>query len=266
VKWHGGKYYQAPPRIVPLFGPHETYVEPYAGGLNAMLNKTRAAVEVAGDLDALLIEMYETLTTRTDALLERLAGVAWGREAFAAAPGWRASGDPLTRATGVIVGSRFSRGGTGRSLATQDRTRGDQPGEVNSWQTIREEMPAIAGRLRGVRFVCGPALDLIRAYDGPDTLFYCDPPYDPTARTARTVYRYEMTVGDHREMLGVLLACRGMVILSGYRTPLYDELVGAWERIDYEMPNHAGQGKQKQRRIESLWLNPAASAAAPWWV
>jgi hypothetical protein len=36
------------------------------------------------------------------------------------------------------------------------------------------------------------------------------------------------------------------VFLSGYRHPLYDAMLAGWTRHDFEMPNHAGQGKTKQ--------------------
>jgi DNA adenine methylase len=51
--------------------------------------------------------------------------------------------------------------------------------------------------------------------------------------------------------------CRGRVAVSGYAHPLYDRALEAWERIEFDMPNHAGQGRSKQRRVEILWLNRA---------
>ena len=62
-------------------------------------------------------------------------------------------------------------------------------------------MHAVAERLRHVIVERLSAEDLIAKNDGPDTLFYVDPPYDPTVRTANTrkggKYRHEMSLDDH---------------------------------------------------------------------
>ena len=64
-----------------------------------------------------------------------------------------------------------------------------------------------------------------------------------------------MTAADHAELLDVLMGCRGTVVLSGYPSPLYDARLAGWRRIVFEMPNHAGQGRSKQRREEVIWIN-----------
>jgi DNA adenine methylase len=101
------------------------------------------------------------------------------------------------------------------------------------------------------------AIELIRRHDGASTLFYLDPPYLPESRTARRAYTYEMSSQDHSALLECIAGVRGMVILSGYRSALYDHALASWERHEIEKPNNAGQGKTKERRVEVLWLNPA---------
>ena len=50
-----------------------------------------------------------------------------------------------------------------------------------------------------------------------------------------------------------------MIVLSGYRSALYDRALSGWERHETELPNHSGQGRSKQRRTESVWMNAVAS-------
>jgi DNA adenine methylase len=76
-----------------------------------------------------------------------------------------------------------------------------------------------------------------------------------STRTARDTYRFEMTEGEHAEMLDVLIGCRGTVVLSGYPSALYDTRLAGWRRIVFDMPNHSSQGKSKQRREEVIWIN-----------
>jgi DNA adenine methylase len=64
-------------------------------------------------------------------------------------------------------------------------------------------------------------------------------------------------VAEHAALLDVVPRCRGTVVLSGYPSPLYDARLVGWRRVSFDMANHAGQGRCKQRRTEVLWIKPA---------
>jgi DNA adenine methylase len=168
----------------------------------------------------------------------------------------------VTAAARFIVRHRFSRGGLGKTFAWSDRLRGGQPGDLNAWETILDELPRIAARLEGVEIHHAAALELIRRHDGAATLFYLDPPYLPESRTARKTYAHEMSSQDHSSLLDTIARARGMIVLSGYRSALYDRALKSWESHEIELPNNAGQGRTKQRRTEVLWLNPACERFA----
>jgi DNA adenine methylase len=259
IKCHGGKAYLAR-RIIAHFPDHEMYVEPFAGGLSVLLNKPRAPLEIAGDLDDGLIGLYGVVQLHTAELLERLEALEYSPATFAAAA-VGAPTDTVDAAVRFLVRNRMSRGGLGQSFAWSDRLRGGRPGDLNAWETMRAELPAIAQRLRGVEIRRAPALELIRQHDGPETVVYADPPYLPSTRTARTAYRHEMAAGDHAELLEALGQCRGTVVLSGYPSPLYDRRLAGWERVEFDLPNHSGQGETKQRRTEVLWIKPGLGSS-----
>jgi hypothetical protein len=93
----------------------------------------------------------------------------------------------------------------------------------------RKPCRAIVERLRGVIIEQRPAADLLARYDRPDTLFYVDPPYLFSTRSTKRVgndlchgYRHELDDAGHEALLDQLAAMRGMVVLSGYPSPLYD--------------------------------------------
>jgi DNA adenine methylase len=255
VKWHGGKAYLAR-EIVRRMPAHTSYVEPFAGGLSVLLNKPRSAREVVGDLNGDLIGFYRCLQDRERDLLERLGAISYTPQSFAWSLEPGTNDDLITAAARFIVKHRFSRGGLGKTFAWSKRLRGGQPGDKNAWETIRDHLPRIAERLEGVEIHQAPALELIRRHDGPETLFYLDPPYLPESRTARKIYAHEMSRQDHSALLECIAGIRGMVILSGYRSSLYDHALASWERHEIEKPNNAGQGKTKERRTEVLWLSP----------
>ena len=105
-----------------------------------------------------------------------------------------------------------------------------------------------------------PALDVIRQLDGPETLFYLDPPYLHNTRSTTNEYgRFEMNEADHRAMLTAIIGVRGKVMLSGYPSPMYDEALSDWTRHDSPKPNNAAGGKNKRRMIESVWCNFAGT-------
>jgi DNA adenine methylase len=256
LKWHGGKNYLAR-RIVSLLPAHRTYVEPFAGGLSVLLNKPRSEIEVAGDLNSPLIEFYRCLQVRPEELISRLQSIAYTRENFEWACQASQDQDPIERAVRFLVRNRLSRGGLARDFAWSERLRGGQPGDVNGWQTIIEQLPAIARRLQGVEFHHGDALDPIKTFDGPETLHYLDPPYLSVTRTAKDVYAHEMNDADHARLLDTIVNLQGMAVISGYANPLYNIALRSWGRIEIPMANHSGQTKVKSRRVEIVWLSPS---------
>lgn len=257
LKWHGGKAYLAR-RIIEFFPDHETYVEPFAGGLNVLLNKRPSAVEVAGDLNVGLMNFYRVLTGGTDRLRRLLEMLPYSQGTFDAATELMADPTPLKWATGFLVRNRMSRGGMGKTFAWSDRLRGGLPGDLNAWHTILDELPALAERLAKVYFVEGDYSVVLGSFDSPKSLFYCDPPYLHETRTAKAVYDHEMHADRHSELLERLDRLEGHVVLSGYPSRLYDERLKHWGRFQFDMPNHAGQGRQKQRRTEVIWIKGAS--------
>ena len=82
-----------------------------------------------------------------------------------------------------------------------------------------------------------------------DELVYCDPPYLPSTRRRRRVYRHDYRECDHIRLLETLqkLPCR--VVLSGYPSELYDQLLCGWHSYTYQAKAHNGI------RQEKLWFN-----------
>ncbi|WP_374069271.1 DNA adenine methylase [Dickeya dadantii] len=82
-------------------------------------------------------------------------------------------------------------------------------------------------------------------------LIYCDPPYVPETRTSRARYRYEYTVEQHQELIAVLRSVPAgvSVMISGYPSALYDELLGDWRSITFQVMTRGGP------RTEQLWMN-----------
>jgi DNA adenine methylase len=108
--------------------------------------------------------------------------------------------------------------------------------------------------LRHVSLECRPALDVIRAYgDHDEVLLYCDPPYLGTTRSSRQ-YGVEMSAdAEHQALAEVLHDVAATVVLSGYASPLYEDLYASWHR--HELAAFTGQAGTNGRRVEVLWSN-----------
>lgn len=85
-------------------------------------------------------------------------------------------------------------------------------------------------------------------YQGSE-LVYCDPPYLQRTRTSARRYRYDYSESDHIELLTLLKSLPCQVILSGYPSTLYDDLLDGWRTLELQVMNQAGV------RTEKLWFN-----------
>ncbi len=256
VKWHGGKCHLAA-RIAALLPVHGIYVEPFGGAASVLLNKEPSQVEVYNDLDLRLTRLFRVLRDHGDDFRRRLALTPYSEVEFrhAAVPHY----DEVEQARRDFVRLRQSLGGRGDhfSFSVRRSRRGMADVVSGFLSAIDEELPKIIDRLRTVQIVFRPAVEVIRRFDGPDTLFYCDPPYLPETRAenGRAKYAVEMTVADHRALLEELRWCRGRVALSGYPSALYDELLWDWRVVEFDVANHAAAGEVKRRETECLWFN-----------
>jgi len=127
--------------------------------------------------------------------------------------------------------------------------------KAREWANYPRTLATISRRLQGVILECRPAQQVIRAQDTPDTLFFVDPPCLPTTRS-KSGYRHEMTEPEHIALLAQLREVKGMVVLAGYPSDLYDQTLHDWHRID--RPHHAAGSTRP--RTEVLWLSPATVA------
>lgn len=273
LKWHGGKHYLAK-RIVGLMPPHLTYCEPFAGGLSVLLEKNPEGVsEVANDLNCELSMFWEVMAD--ELAFDRFKRVieatpfsenvyelsASSTESLLSIMDGRIPGgvDRIGRAVRFFIQCRQSLAGRMDSFAplSRSRVRRGMNEQVSAWLTTVEGLPEVHARLKRVAITNRPAVKVIKDLDHPETLFYLDPPYLKSTRTATEVYRHEMTHEDHLELLRTLAGIDGKLILSGYRSDLYDHLADqyCWHRIDIEIDNKAAGGSEKRKMTECLWVN-----------
>jgi DNA adenine methylase len=259
VKIHGGKFYLS--NWILGFFPKNyeeiVYLEPFCGAGSVFFNKERSIEETLNDIDKGIVSILWALRDEPREFIGRLKRTKYTRGTFDRALKKLQDGprDYLDQATADFIVRRMSRGGLKKDFAWSNRQRGGQPGDVNAWETMIEQLPLLAERLRGVYILHKSAFEVISAYNDRNTLMYVDPPYLASTRSVNQAYEYELTEDEHIELAKILLNFRGKVIISGYASPLYRELFSDWTCKRKRMPNHSGQTRKKNLRTECIWVN-----------
>lgn len=267
LRYHGGKWRLAP-WIISHFPPHRVYVEPFGGAGSVLLRKPRARGEVYNDIWQRVVDVFRVLRDPVQAteLGRRLALTPFARAEFQAASVEAfQTEDIVERARLTIVRAFLGFGSTSvdEAFPTGFRSNSMRSNTTPAveWANYPEQIEVFVERLRGVIIENRPAIEVMQGFDEPDTLHYVDPPYVHDTRKFgnrydRKGYAHEMSDEDHAALAEALLGLKGMVVLSGYPHPLYDEMFRDWRRVEA-----AAFADGARERTEVLWINPAASEA-----
>lgn len=262
LRYHGGKFRLAP-WVLQFFPPHLAYLEPYGGAASVLLLKPRSPAECYNDLDDRIVSFFRVLRDPVQAaeLQRRCALTPYARVELEWSFGEGI--DEIDAAHRLVVRSFMGHGSDSatRTTRTGFRARLTDGRALPSaeWSTWSDSIPAFRDRLAGVLLENDDAVRCIDRMDSPSTLIYCDPPYVHSTRSALSRkssttngYRHEMTDDDHVQLAERLLRCKGMVVVSGYPSPLYEDLFVDW--IRYERRHVADRAAM---RTEVVWINPA---------
>lgn len=271
MRYFGGKCRLAP-WIVSHFPPHRKYVEPFGGAASVLMRKAPSYAEVYNDLDGEIVNVFRVLRDRRHCrrLARLLYLTPYAAEEFKAS--YETDPDPVEQARRTIFRSfaGFGSAAVTKAWKTGFRSNSNRRGTTPAydWRNYPEHLAAFAERLRGVVIECRDAREVMATHDRPDCLHYVDPPYLPETRRAGSSkwcdgYRHELTREAHASLLCFLRGLQGMVVLSGYPAPLYDETLPDWQRVEKHAVCDSGIAAQRctasQSRTEVLWLNPACA-------
>lgn len=265
--WYGGKFSHLD-WLLPLLPSCHHYCEPFAGSGAVLLNRIPSPVETYNDIDGDVVNFFRVLRDKYDDLIRVIALTPFSREEYYHAINGNI--DDITdieRARRFYIKARQTRTGLaqtaslGRWANCKETSRAGMSGVVSRWLGGVEALPDIAQRLLRVQIENRPAIDIMRIYDGPETLFYCDPPYLHETRGDTNAYGFEMDENEHRAFAKVANNCTGKVAVSGYDHPIMDDLFtsGKWYKTSGANKTiHSTKGT----RQEILWTNydPAISS------
>ena len=254
----GSKYRQLS-WLLSLLPKCHHFCEPFCGSAVVTLNREPSLVETINDSNSEIVNFFKVLREHYNELNHLLVNTPVSREEHKECK--QPTNDPIEKARRFFVLARQSFSASKSwAVAAYNIPSGaprKQPGHQFAYKV--DDLIRVRDRLRLVQIEHNPAIKVIKKYDRPTTLFYCDPPYVDSTRkgTAGHYQTNEMTDDDHRELSDVLKNCKGRVAISGIKCDLYDELYHGWYRHDKSHSRYVGNNRlnNRQRRTESLWTN-----------
>lgn len=266
LRYHGGKWNLAK-WIISHFPKHRIYCEPFGGAASVLMRKPRSYAEIYNELDPEIVNVFAVLREPSQAkkLEEQLRLTPFARDEFFEAYSFSCAhkvGIPMRCvecARKTIIKSFMGFGSNSIQRKSGFRADNNRAGTTpaHDWKNFADAVPLFCDRLQGVVIERREALRVIQTHDREDCLHYVDPPYNPDTRDAGHDYRHELTQDQHRELADVLHKVKGMVVLSGYNSQLYDDLYADWKKHE-----QAALADGARPRIECLWINPQCVANA----
>jgi len=246
ISYYGGKQRIAT-QIVKVLNkiPHTVYAEPFAGGLAVLFAKPLPVVgnghhyrESINDSSELLINLYRVAQWQPEEFQRIIEWTLFSKSEYSKAiqicknPS-EYSDIEKAWAYYVNIQQSFSNkldAGWGVRLHSRNG--------ASTWQSKKERLLECLERLKEVHIDCRDALDFIDAWDSPQTLFYCDPPYPGTNLGHYDGY----TMDDWQALCEKLDSCESSYVLSNY--PQEIEPKSAQQRIEIQtVMSASGKGK-----------------------
>lgn len=250
AKYPGSKWSLAQ-WIISYFPKHHSYLEPFFGSGAVLFNKPRSNIETVNDLDSNVVNLFKCIREDPAKLASMVYMTPYAREvyekAFEEVPG-----DKFEAALNFYIRLNMGHGfrTSGEKVGWKNDVQGrERAYAANDWCNLPDKIMQAAERLRGVQIENRPAVELIKRFNYPNVLIYCDPPYILGARNGKQ-YRFEMDDKDHEELLKVLLQHKGAVLISGYETDMYNDMLSGWTKVQ-----NISYSQTHSRKTEILWMN-----------
>lgn len=206
IPWLGGKRRLAD-RLIPLFPPHECYVEVFAGGAALyFLRPVPAKTEVLNDINGELVNLYRVIQNHMETFVQQFKWALSSRQIFK----WEQEKRPETltdiqRAARFFYLQQHAFGGRVDGQTFGTATTG---ASINLCR-IEENLSAAWMRMAGTYIENLTWQDVMQRYDRPHRFFYCDPPYWQTEG-----YGVDFGFEQYEQLAEFMRSCKGKVMVS----------------------------------------------------
>ncbi len=248
LKYPGGKWRIAD-WIISFFPEHKVYLEPFFGSGAVFFKKAPSYIETINDLNGDIVNLFRVCREHPEEFAKAINLTPFSREEFNDCYEINVD-DPIEKARRTLVRYHQSFGtcNSSKNSWRNVQTYGG-PRCATMWNNLPETIISCCERLKNAQIENTDALTLIQRYNNADTLIYCDPPYLKGLRK-KNMYAYEMSDGEHIELLRVLKNSKSKVILSGYDNELYNSELSDWTTAEKKTTAQMGL-----HRTEKIWMN-----------
>jgi len=218
-----------------------TYVEPYCGGLSALLNKDKSYIEIVSDPDVLILDIYRSLRNEPKEFIKKLGRYKFCEETFC----------KIKKSSQVVKDDYLDVSVEEyllRSMSKLESKAIFSKLNFSSWKSSIKNLSLFSSRIKESFIVNSNALSIIKDFNFKETLLFCDPPHLYEAKRGKTVYNSDMPVNEHINLSHLLNTFKGKVLLSGVTSPLYSRLYKNWNL-------HKSKYKNNNGKTEVIWKN-----------
>ena len=259
--WYGGKTHIVGRLLRLMPADYDVFVEVFGGGAALLLHKPKKGIEVYNDINTELVEMFKCIkdkTTFKDFLIRAYLNL-YSRSFYVEYKRiYKQVKDPVERASMFYFLSLVSPNHTGYGFArVKNQVNRNMPASVAKYRNMLNNLINMHNRLKDVIIENASFECIIEKYDSHKTFFYMDPPYLSDTRVKKNIYKYEMSLSQHKTLIEMLKSVKDKVMLSGYDNPLYNEL--NWNKVVIKHPKSAtvinNNNSSRSVKFEVVWLN-----------
>jgi len=260
IKMFGGKgtMFNDIIKYLPPVNDYNTYIEPFSGSYSIGLKlETPPPIEIYNDLDKNVYSLYKVLSDPElfQQFKEKCDLVLYNE-------GLRKEFKDLLKTDNLSMVdrsfyffyvNRTSHNGVG-GFSKNTYIRRNMSKSISDFLSSIDRLPELHNRLSKVIVSNTDGIELIKKYNDPKVMIYCDPPYHWSTRTS-TRYNVDMNDEDQEKFLDAVIESKAKILISGYDCEKYNRLTeNGFEKIQFEVKTISGNFTPKTK-IESLWRN-----------
>jgi DNA adenine methylase len=252
LKYPGSKW-NIVNNLISIIPEHHSYVEPFFGSGALFFSKKPSDIEMINDMDNDVVNLFTCIRNDSERLARLVMCVPFSRNEYDKQfEILEEPTDEFEKAVNFLIkcwqGHGFRTNGykVGWKNDVQGRER---MYALWNWYRLPEWIIEIAERLRAVQIENRPAVEVIKRFNYSNVFMYLDPPYILGTRTAKQ-YKYEMANNEHEELLATILQSKAKILISGYDSELYNDMLSGWFKKSFDSNAEYGL-----KRKEIVWAN-----------
>lgn len=259
IKYFGGKnlIYNNILKYFPLPESYNTYIEPFGGSFGIGLKKPICINEIYNDLEQNVYSLFKVLSDeQLFNQFKKLCDLAYYNADLRIECRNKLKTNNLNiveRAFCFFYVNRTSFNGIGGIQINLSVRRAMSRSVSDLLQTI-DNLYNFHQRFSKVIVLNMDGIELIKKYNAPNVLIYCDPPYEHSTRGSYR-YKVDMTLQQHIDFINVCIQSKSKILISGYDCEIYKVLEdNGFQKFQFNK-NTVDTNSIPKIVVETLWKN-----------